>query len=47
MTIAALEKKLKPLEAPVDNDLLRWLRDSGDRFRGHNTKFFLTASQVI
>jgi HTH-type transcriptional regulator / antitoxin HigA len=25
MTIAALEKKLKPLEAPVDNDLLRWL----------------------
>jgi HTH-type transcriptional regulator/antitoxin HigA len=25
MTIATLEKKLKPLEAPVDNDLLRWL----------------------
>ena len=25
MTIAALEKKLKPLEAPVDNELLRWL----------------------
>ena len=25
MTIATLEKKLKPLEAPVDNELLRWL----------------------
>jgi HTH-type transcriptional regulator/antitoxin HigA len=25
MTIASLEKKLKPLEAPVDNELLRWL----------------------
>ncbi len=25
MTIAALEKKLKPLEAPVKNGLLRWL----------------------
>jgi len=25
MTIAALEKKLKPLGAPVDNELLRWL----------------------
>jgi hypothetical protein len=25
MTIATLEKKLKPLESPVDNDLLRWL----------------------
>ena len=25
MTIAALEKKLKPLEAPVDDELLRWL----------------------
>jgi HTH-type transcriptional regulator/antitoxin HigA len=25
MTIAALEKKLKPLESPVDNELLRWL----------------------
>jgi HTH-type transcriptional regulator/antitoxin HigA len=25
MTIATLEKKLKPLEAPIDNDLLRWL----------------------
>jgi HTH-type transcriptional regulator / antitoxin HigA len=25
MTIAALEKKLKPLEAPIDNELLRWL----------------------
>lgn len=25
MTIATLEKKLKPLESPVDNELLRWL----------------------
>jgi len=25
MTIATLEKKLKPLEAPVENELLRWL----------------------
>jgi HTH-type transcriptional regulator/antitoxin HigA len=25
MTVATLEKKLKPLEAPVKNDLLRWL----------------------
>jgi HTH-type transcriptional regulator/antitoxin HigA len=25
MTIAALEKKLKPWEAPVENELLRWL----------------------
>lgn len=25
MTIKALEKKLKPLENPVDNELLRWL----------------------
>ena len=25
MTIATLEKKLKPLEAPIDNELLRWL----------------------
>ncbi|HLG13463.1 MAG TPA: helix-turn-helix domain-containing protein [Blastocatellia bacterium] len=25
MTIATLEKKLKPLELPVDNELLRWL----------------------
>jgi HTH-type transcriptional regulator/antitoxin HigA len=25
MTVAALEKQLKPLEAPVENDLLRWL----------------------
>ena len=25
MTIATLEKNLKPLEAPVDNELLRWL----------------------
>jgi HTH-type transcriptional regulator/antitoxin HigA len=25
MTIAQLEKKLKPLEAPIDNELLRWL----------------------
>ena len=25
MKIATLEKKLKPLEAPVDNELLRWL----------------------
>lgn len=25
MTIATLEKKLKPLESPVENDLLRWL----------------------
>lgn len=25
MTIAALEKKFKPLEVPVDNELLRWL----------------------
>ena len=25
MTIAMLEKKLKPLAAPVDNELLRWL----------------------
>lgn len=25
MTIAMLEKKLKPLEAPIDNKLLRWL----------------------
>jgi HTH-type transcriptional regulator / antitoxin HigA len=25
MTIAMLEKKLKPLEAPIDNELLRWL----------------------
>ena len=25
MTIATLERKLKPLEAPVDNELLRWL----------------------
>jgi len=25
MRIAALEKKLKPLEVPVDNELLRWL----------------------
>jgi len=25
MTIATLEKMLKPLEAPVDNELLRWL----------------------
>jgi HTH-type transcriptional regulator/antitoxin HigA len=25
MTIATLEKKLKPLAAPVDNELLRWL----------------------
>ena len=25
MTIETLEKKLKPLEAPIDNDLLRWL----------------------
>jgi HTH-type transcriptional regulator/antitoxin HigA len=25
MTIAALEKKLKPLASPVDNELLRWL----------------------
>jgi hypothetical protein len=25
MTIATLEKKLKPLEVPIDNELLRWL----------------------
>lgn len=25
MTTATLEKKLKPLELPVDNELLRWL----------------------
>jgi len=25
MTIETLERKLKPLEAPVDNELLRWL----------------------
>jgi HTH-type transcriptional regulator/antitoxin HigA len=25
MTVATLEKKLKPLEAPVENELLRWL----------------------
>ncbi len=25
MTVAALEKKLKTLEAPIDNELLRWL----------------------
>jgi antitoxin component HigA of HigAB toxin-antitoxin module len=25
MTIATLEKKLKPLERPIDNELLRWL----------------------
>lgn len=25
MTIATLEKRLKPLEAPADSDLLRWL----------------------
>lgn len=25
MTIATLEKKLKPLGAPIDNELLRWL----------------------
>jgi HTH-type transcriptional regulator/antitoxin HigA len=25
MTIATLEKKLKPLQAPIDNELLRWL----------------------
>jgi len=25
MTIATLEKMLKPLEAPVENQLLRWL----------------------
>jgi HTH-type transcriptional regulator / antitoxin HigA len=25
MTIATLEKKLKPLESPVDNEFLRWL----------------------
>lgn len=25
MTIAALEKKLKPLEVPIGNELLRWL----------------------
>lgn len=25
MTIETLERKLKPLESPVDNDLLRWL----------------------
>jgi HTH-type transcriptional regulator / antitoxin HigA len=25
MTIATLERKLKPLESPVDNELLRWL----------------------
>jgi HTH-type transcriptional regulator/antitoxin HigA len=25
MTIEILEKKLKPLEAPIDNELLRWL----------------------
>lgn len=25
MTVGTLEKKLKPLEAPIDNELLRWL----------------------
>jgi HTH-type transcriptional regulator/antitoxin HigA len=25
MTVSTLEKKLKPLEAPIDNELLRWL----------------------
>jgi len=25
MTIATLEKKLRPLESPIDNELLRWL----------------------
>lgn len=25
MTIASLEKMLKPLESPIDNELLRWL----------------------
>ena len=28
MTIATLEKKLKPREGPIDNELLRTLKDS-------------------